>query len=93
MPLGQATDPPGGDALPEEAIIQAQGVEALLAALRRLEDREREIVALKFGGALNNRQIAGLLGLTAGNVGVILYRALQKIRAELSAAEGQVWDA
>ncbi|MDR3573479.1 MAG: sigma-70 family RNA polymerase sigma factor [Anaerolineaceae bacterium] len=79
-----------GEPLPEEVVIQGQSLEALLAALSDLEERQREIVALKFGGALNNRQIASLLGLTDGNVGVILYRALQKIKEKLSMAEGQV---
>jgi RNA polymerase sigma-70 factor (ECF subfamily) len=79
-----------GEPTPEDVVIQGQSVEALLMALCELEEREREIVALKFGGALNNRQIAGLVGLTAGNVGVILYRALQKIKEKLSMAEGQV---
>jgi len=83
---------PNGESMPEEVVIQGQSVEALLLALCELNDREREIVALKFGGSLNNRQIAGLLGLTAGNVGVVLYRALQKIREKLSVAEGQVRD-
>jgi RNA polymerase sigma factor (sigma-70 family) len=86
------SDQSNGEPLPEEVVIQGQSLEALLAALCDLEERQREIVALKFGGVLNNRQIAGLLGLTAGNVGVILYRALQKIKQNLSAVEGQVRD-
>ena len=79
-----------GEPLPEDVVIQGQSLEALLVALSDLEERQREIVALKFGGALNNRQIAGLLGLTDGNVGVILYRVLQQIKEKLSMAEGQV---
>ena len=79
-----------GEPAPEDMVIRDQGIAALLTVLCELDEREREIVALKFGGALNNRQIAGLLGLTAGNVGVLLYRALQKIKAKLSEAEGQV---
>ncbi len=90
MPIDDCAARPSEAPWPEEAVIQGQNTQALWAALQTLEPRQREIVALKFGGVLNNRQIAGLLGLTAGNVGVILYRALQKIREHLIASEGQV---
>ena len=81
---------PGSDPPPEDAIIHREGIAALLAALSELEEREREVVVLKFSGALTNRQIAGLVNLTASNVGVILYRAIHKMKLELSIAEGQV---
>jgi RNA polymerase sigma factor (sigma-70 family) len=90
LPIEQASAQPTGDPLPEETVIHEQRIEALLAALKRLDEREREIVALKFAGAFNNRQIAGLVNLTESNVGVILYRALQKIKGWLFAAEGLV---
>ena len=81
---------PGLDPQPEDAIIQEEGITALLTALSELDEREREVVGLKFSGALTNRQIAGLVNLTAGNVGVILYRALQKMKLEMEGTEGQV---
>ena len=80
----------GSDPLPEDAIIHQEGITELLTALSELDEREREVVGLKFGGALTNRQIAGLVNLTATNVGVILSRALHKMKLELSIAEGQV---
>ena len=64
----------------EESIIFAQEKEQILLALQLLDDRAREIMALKFGGPLTNRQIAELTGLTESNVGVILYRSLLKLR-------------
>ncbi|MDD5370913.1 MAG: sigma-70 family RNA polymerase sigma factor [Anaerolineaceae bacterium] len=81
---------PASEPSPDEALLRQERLEILLAALQALEEREREIVALKFAGALTNRQISGLVGLSAGNVGVILYRALQKLKTRLSAVEGQV---
>ncbi len=92
VPLEAAAAQPGTDPPPEETLILQERIETLLAALQDLEDREREIVALKFGGALNNRQIADLLGLSASNVGVILYRALHRLKGKLSETEGQVRD-
>jgi len=54
----------------------------LSSLLARLADRERELVALKYGAGLTNRAIAALRGLTETNVGVILHRALQFLREE-----------
>jgi RNA polymerase sigma-70 factor (ECF subfamily) len=55
----------------------------LASALTRLTDRERELIALRYGGDLPGRQIAALVGLTLPNVQQILSRALRKLRAEL----------
>lgn len=68
---------------PEEAAIQSEREASVLRAVARLNDREREIVALKFGGSLNNRQIAELTGLTPSNVGIILYRSMKQLKATL----------
>ncbi len=35
----------------------------------RLSEREQELIALKYGAALNNREIARLTGLSESNVG------------------------
>lgn len=67
----------------EEVAIDSQDKEQVLAALRALDARSREIIALKFSRELTNREIATLTGLTEANVGVILYRSLAKLRALL----------
>lgn len=59
----------------------------LMMHLSKLSDRERELIALKFGGGLTNRRIAQLTGLTESNVGVILYRALRLLRDQLQEEE------
>ena len=56
---------------------------ALLAALATLSDREREVLALRFGGDLGGREIAELLGLSLSNVQQILSRSLRKLRIRL----------
>lgn len=55
----------------------------LLQALEKLEDRDREILGLKFGARMTNRDIASHLGLTESNVGVIVYRAIKKLQEKL----------
>ena len=55
----------------------------LEGALGRLGQRERELVALRFGGDLGGPEIAEMTGLSLANVQQILSRALRKLRAEL----------
>jgi RNA polymerase sigma-70 factor (ECF subfamily) len=56
----------------------------LAAALAQLGRREREIVALRFGGDLTGPEIADLTGLTLANVQQILSRSLRRLRDCLS---------
>ena len=69
-----------------EDLTQRQAdFERLSVLLAQLADRDRELVALKYGAGLTNRTIAGLTGLSESNVGVILHRALQTLRAQWEA--------
>lgn len=52
-------------------------------ALDTLDEREREVVAMKFGGGMSNNDIAAVLTLTPTNVGTILYRSLNKLNNHL----------
>jgi RNA polymerase sigma-70 factor (ECF subfamily) len=60
------------------------GIEPDLArALSTLNGRERELIALRFGGDLNGPEIAEITGLTLANVQQILSRSLRRLRTEL----------
>lgn len=70
--------------------LHVQGPEAdggvggeLAAAIGRLQPREQDVLALRFGGDLPAVEIAELLELTLANVHQITSRALRKLRAEL----------
>ncbi len=56
-------------------------------ALAELGPRERELIALRFGGDLTGPEIAELTGLSLANVQQILSRALRHMRASLDAAK------
>lgn len=60
----------------------------LAAALSLLTDREREIVALRYGGDLSCPEIARLKDLTLANVQQILSRSLRRMRAALEEDDG-----
>jgi RNA polymerase sigma-70 factor (ECF subfamily) len=49
-------------------------------ALKALQGRERELVALKFFAGLSNAEIARVLGITESNAGTRLHRVLDKLR-------------
>lgn len=68
------------DPQPEETSLLKEEDHHLLAALKKLSNREKEIISLKFGAELTNRQIAKLTGLGESHVGVILYRSMQHLR-------------
>jgi len=60
----------------------------LQQALAELSDRDREILALRFGGDLTGPEIAELLGLSLANVQQILSRSLRKLRDLLQSPGG-----
>jgi RNA polymerase sigma factor (sigma-70 family) len=52
-------------------------------ALNRLDERDRELVALRYGADLTAKQIGELLELRTNAVEVALHRALARLRHEL----------
>ena len=67
----------------EETVQRNHDAARLGALLSQLPTREREVIAFKYGAGLNNREIAHLTRLSASNVGIILYRVIEKLRAEM----------
>jgi RNA polymerase sigma-70 factor, ECF subfamily len=83
LSLETLTDHASETPAPDEAYAQTESRHELLAAIRRLDTRDRELIALKFASRLSNQTIAELTGLKANHVGVILHRAVKRLRAEL----------
>jgi RNA polymerase sigma-70 factor (ECF subfamily) len=73
--------------LPEENVIRSEDKTALLRALSKIDDRKRDLVALKFAAGLSNRKIAQLTGMSESNVGVTLHRTIRRLRNELGELE------
>ncbi|MCW1969413.1 MAG: sigma-70 family RNA polymerase sigma factor [Anaerolineae bacterium] len=53
--------------------------------LAQLDERERELLALKFGAGLTNRAIASVMSLSESNVGTIANRLIERLRKSWSA--------
>ncbi len=82
-PLEDASGIAGGGTPEDEAMRQSDRAR-LARLLADLPDREREILALKYGAGLTNRAIAALVGLSESNVGTIVHRTVQDLRIQWS---------
>jgi RNA polymerase sigma factor (sigma-70 family) len=80
LPLDEVHEIPDEKPTPEESVTNSEAQKKLLVALSRLSERDRDILSLKFAARLTNRRIAEITGLSDNNVGIILYRAIHKLR-------------
>ncbi len=66
---------------PEQEAVANSNRARLKSLIEGLKPRESELVALKYGAGLTNRDIAQVTGLTESNVGTVLHRTVQILRA------------
>lgn len=60
---------------------------AMRAAVLELGERDRELLALRYGADLSARQIGDVLGMTTNAAEVALHRALKRLREVLAGQE------
>jgi RNA polymerase sigma-70 factor (ECF subfamily) len=72
---------------PEHHAERRSDLEQLSRLLGTLPEREREIIALKYGSELTNREIARQMHLSESNVGTILHRTVLTLRAGFQEGE------
>src|SRR5688572_29082374 len=82
LPLEMAEDVEAGGRSPEDAAVLQSDAARLASLLERLPERDRELLSLKYGAGMTNRDIAAATGLGESNVGTILHRAVQALRRE-----------
>jgi RNA polymerase sigma-70 factor, ECF subfamily len=70
------------EATPESDAEHGSDLARLARLTASLSERERELIALKYGGAITNRAIAQLTGLSESNVGTLLSRIVQALRSQ-----------
>ena len=76
----EAADAVSGGESPEDLAERRSDIERLGRLLEQLPERERDLVALKYGAGMTNRAIARLTQLTESNVGTILHRTIHGLR-------------
>jgi RNA polymerase sigma-B factor len=70
-----------------ESLVESEHRLLLAGGLRALDERERQIVFLRFNADMTERQIAGAVGISQAHVSRLLDGALTKLRAELSSGD------
>jgi RNA polymerase sigma-70 factor (ECF subfamily) len=67
---------------PEKDAERGSNLARLTALTLDLPDRDRDLLALKYGAVASNREIAKLTGLSESNIGTLLHRLVQTLRAK-----------
>jgi RNA polymerase sigma-70 factor, ECF subfamily len=78
-PLDEEHEPPS----PEDISLETVERVALADAVGRLDERARDLIALRYGADLTARQIAEVAGMSTNAVEVALHRALTRLRSDL----------
>lgn len=68
---------------PEHELEALEMSRELARALAGLGAQEHEVLALKFGAGITNREIGKLLEISESNAGTIIYRSLKKLKNQL----------
>ncbi len=79
IPTDELADRPSHDDVETDSVLRL----SVRDAVARLPERDRELVALRYGADLTARQIAELLGLKTNAVEVALHRLHARLREEL----------
>jgi RNA polymerase sigma-70 factor, ECF subfamily len=87
VPLEDLPDRPSGEDV-DESYQRERDRRRLAALLSSLPERERELLALKYGAGETNRAIARLTGLSESNVGTVLHRTITTLRRRWDAEGG-----
>ena len=70
----------------DDEVVKAEEMKLLQSCVSQLTSQEKEVISLKFGGEMTNRQIAKMLGISESNVGTIAYRTVRKLRDKFKEA-------
>jgi RNA polymerase sigma-70 factor (ECF subfamily) len=79
LPIDAALETPTSDS-PEQRATRDSDFDRMARLVAQLPERERELIALRYGADLGNQFIARLTGLSVSNVSTILHRAVRSLR-------------
>jgi RNA polymerase sigma-70 factor, ECF subfamily len=87
VPMEELPEIPGPGSV-ESRVITGM---VLRSAVARLEERDRELIALRYGADLSIREISELFDLRANAVEVALHRARGRLASKLEVASDEDW--
>ena len=76
-------------AAPGDVADEAVDRLSLAAAVTQLGERDRELIALRYGADLTGRQIGAILDLSANAVDVAVHRAVERLRQALEGRDAE----
>ncbi len=83
--IEESQNPPAADADPLKGLIQAEELKDLEVQIARLNQREREILYLRFAAELSFAEIGLLLGKKENTVKKSFYRLLERLERQMEA--------
>jgi RNA polymerase sigma-70 factor (ECF subfamily) len=72
---------------PEREVLDRDEWRRLVGYLAELDDRDREILGLRFAAGLTNREVGEIVRLSESNVAQIVHRAVVKLRRRFAHEE------
>ena len=81
--LDHVPDLVSGAMLQEERLIREERLQRVLTGLGALREADQEILSLRYGAGLENKEIAGSLGIRPNAVAVRIHRALERLKAQV----------
>ena len=72
---------------PEREVLDRDEWRRLVGYLAELDDRDREILGLRFAAGLTNREVGQIVRLSESNVAQIIHRAVVKLRRRFAHEE------
>ncbi len=72
---------------PEDDVLRNEGASNLMRHMRRLSQRDQDLLSLKFDGELTYGEIGRVLKMSSVNVRVSIFRALKRLRSLIEEEE------
>jgi RNA polymerase sigma-70 factor (ECF subfamily) len=70
---------------PDERVVKQERIQMLLNCASGLREIDQEVLSLRFGAGLENREIAETLGISPNAAAVRLHRALKRLKTAVDA--------
>jgi RNA polymerase sigma-70 factor, ECF subfamily len=84
VPIGNLHDLVFEAPSPEERLLREEEVAHLMDGIANLSPADREVIGLRYGSELDTAEMAAVLGVGEGTVRTRLWRALGRLRDELT---------
>jgi RNA polymerase sigma-70 factor (ECF subfamily) len=84
VPIGTLHDLVFEAPSPEERLLREEEVGRLMDGIAALSTADRELIGLRYGSELDTAEIAAVLGVGEGAVRSRLWRAMSRLREELT---------